>query len=316
MKNKPADILYGGLDPERIKSAKPQFHPEHLEMFREFVLERYAIHVRKDILKQPAPWTDNPILREFKFTNVRREHDRTTKHLLALLNENKDDSYNNKLMNIILYRLYNKMETSDLIGWVDWGSYDNDRIRENLKKAPAGFVYFTDAFMTSGMKRCILSQYPEEEFKYVNIPRVLNREKFNLVKGIKEAKTPSDVIETLKSINGIGSFLAYQMFVDFTYLEEFPWSENEFTVCGPGCMDGLSELFSEKDGLSYEELLFWLRDNCPFTPEELNALMIDVPEDERYMNVMSLENCMCELSKYIRAKEGTGRPRNKYKGGF
>jgi hypothetical protein len=27
---------------------------------------------------------------------------------------------------------------------------------------------------------------------------------------------------------------------------------------------------------------------------------------------MSLENCFCELSKYIRAITGTGRPRKKY----
>ena len=41
-------------------------------------------------------------------------------------------------------------------------------------------------------------------------------------------------------------------------------------------------------------------------------LFSDLPIYDRCINVMSLENCMCELSKYIKAVKGTGRPRNKY----
>lgn len=315
MRNKPADILYGGLNAERIKSANPKFHPEHLKMFREFVIDRYRIHVLKDVEGQPAPWTDNPILREFKFTNVRREHDKTTKHLLALLEANKDAPYNDKLMNIIMYRLFNKMETIDLIGWVRWSRFDEGTIRAKLQSAPEGFVYFTNAFYTTGMRQGMNRQYPEEEFKPINVPKVLNRDKIKLVKAIKAARTPMGVMDALKQIDGVGDFLGYQMFVDFTYLPEFPWSENEFVVSGPGCERGLSELFIDRDGLTFDELLFWLRDNCPFTQEELDELMVDLPEYDRKMNIMSLENCMCELSKYIRAKEGTGRPKNKYRGG-
>ena len=48
---------------------------------------------------------------------------------------------------------------------------------------------------------------------------------------------------------------------------------------------------------------------------EPHLLFADLPKEDRHLNVMSLENCFCELSKYIRAVEGTGRPRNKYRGG-
>lgn len=313
MKNKPADIPYGGLDEKRIKSAKPKFHEEHLEMFREFVLERYRIHIRKDVEKKPFPWTENPVLKEYKFTNVRREHDRTTKHLLSAIKLHKDSSYNDKLMNIVLYRLFNKMETFDRIGWVRWSRFDEGGIRERLLATPKDVRIYTDAFMTSGMMREMNKQFPNEKFTPMNILNVLNRDKFKLVKGIKGAETPSEVIEALTDIPGISSFLAYQIFVDFTYLPEFPWSENEFVLSGPGCSRGLSNLFKDKGGLTDEELLFWLRDNCPFTQEELDEVMTDLPKRERRMNVMSLENCMCELSKYVKTKEGTGKPRNKYK---
>lgn len=314
MRNKPADIPYGGLDAEKIRNANPQFHPEHLEMFKQFVVDRYLVHLNKDYYKQPKPWTNNPILQNYKFTNVRREHDKTTIHLLNMLEENRQASYGNKIMNIIIYRLFNKIETSQLMGWIDFGHYDEQAVRERLANARPGFVYFTNAFYTTGMRRGFRKCYPDEEFEPMVIANVCNDMKFKVATAIHKAKTPQDVIEALKLFNGIGDFLSYQIFVDLTYLNEFPWSENEFVVSGPGCITGLSELFTDRDKLSYDELLFWLRDNCPITPDMCHELMVDLPEYDRYMNLMSLENCMCELSKYIRAVKGIGRPKNTYPG--
>ena len=314
MKNKKWDIPYGGLNADKIKNAHPKFHPEHMEMFKQFVIDRYLVHLNKDYYKQPKPWTNNPILQNYKFTNVRREHDKTTIYLLNMLEEHKHDSYGNKIMNIILYRLFNKIETSQLIGWVDFKHYDDDAIKAKLKSAAPGFVYFTNAFYTTGMRQGFKKYYPDEDFQPIIIPRVCNDMAQEIYHYITRADEPQQVIQALQIFNGIGDFLSYQMFVDLTYLDEFPWSENEFVVSGPGCVNGLSELFTDRDGLSYDELLFWLRDNCPITREQCMELMVDLPEEDRYMNLMSLENCMCELSKYIRAVEGTGRPKNLYNG--
>lgn len=314
MRNKPADIPYGGLDAKKIQSAKPVFHPEHLKMFKEFVVDRYLVHLNKDYYQQPKPWTNNPILQNYKFTNVRREHDKTTIYLLNMLAEHEDDSLANKAMNIILYRLFNKIETSQLIGWVDFDEYDDELMRAKLGNAPAGFNYFTNAFYTVGMRQAFKRQYPEEAFEPIILPRVCSDLYEEIPYCVFRSATPQEVINSLKQIDGVGNFLAYQIFVDLTYLEEFLWSENEFTVSGPGCMKGLSELFVDRGGLTYDELLFWLRDNCPITPETCQELMVDLPEWDRRMNIMSLENCMCELSKYVRAAEGRGGPKNKYNG--
>ena len=99
-----------------------------------------------------------------------------------------------------------------------------------------------------------------------------------------------------------------------TYIKEFPFSENEFVVAGPGCKKGLDYIFKDYDGMTSEEALFWLRDNIDFVFSwDPKALFSDLPEHDRCLNIMSLENCMCELAKYIRTIEGTGRPRVKYK---
>ena len=314
MLNKTSDIPYGGLNADKIRNAKPKFHPEHLEMFKQFVVDRYLVHLNKDYYKQPKPWTNNRILQNYKFTNVRREHDKTTIFLLDMLEQHKDDTFYNKVMNIILFRLFNKIETSQLLGWVDFSQYDDTTVRAKLSRATPGFIYFTNAFYTTGMRQGFKKYYPDETFHPLIIPRAVAHLSNDVFQDICEARCPQDVIEALKTFNGIGDFLSYQMFVDLTYLPEFPWSENEFVVSGPGCIAGLSELFEDRGGLNYDELLFWLRDNCPITPEMCSQLMVDLPEHDRHMNIMSLENCMCELSKYIRAMEGKGRPKNLYNG--
>jgi len=46
---------------------------------------------------------------------------------------------------------------------------------------------------------------------------------------------------------------------------------------------------------------------------DLETLFDHLPKHDRCLNVMMLENSMCELQKQTKAKRGTGRPRNKYK---
>lgn len=137
---------------------------------------------------------------------------------------------------------------------------------------------------------------------------------------INLCSTAEEVYKVLCTVPGISAFLGYQIFVDFTYMDEFPFSENEFTVAGPGCQKGLDSIFLDTDGMTPEECLFWLRDNLDWlfterlglewSPEKLFQ---DLPKYDRYMNVMSLENCMCEFSKYMKVKHGLGRPRKTYK---
>jgi hypothetical protein len=56
---------------------------ERVESFFAFMVKRERLRLQKN-LGLPFPWTDDPILRDFKFTNVKREHDRTTQMLVNL----------------------------------------------------------------------------------------------------------------------------------------------------------------------------------------------------------------------------------------
>lgn len=327
MKNKPADTPYCGVDKERIKKAQPVLNERNLLYLYNFIKRRYVIHLRKDVLKKDPPWTTDEVLKNFRFTNIRREHDKESKWVIEHIANNPELSYEDKLLNVILFRLYNKHETAELISMPfkfsqtpDWNPEWYRSLFEAALVEDPKRVFFTAAFHTVGMKNTLKrvtgeSYAPMRILKFIKI--LINE---GLVDDIKACTNQQEVYQTLTDYNGIGRFLAYQFYVDMTYIADFPFSENEFTVAGPGCVMGLNYLFEDRDGMSYEECLFWLRNNLDrlFVEElgkdwDAKRVFWDLPEEDRCFNVMSLENCFCELSKYIRAKDGTGRPRKRYR---
>lgn len=327
MKNKPADTFYCGVSKTHIKKAQPVLNERNLLYLYNFIKRRYVIHLRKDVLKKDPPWTTDPVLRDFRFTNIRREHDKESKWVIEHIANNPELSYEDKLLNVILFRLYNKHETAELISMPfkfsqapDWNPEWYRSLFEAALVEDPKRVFFTAAFHTVGMKNTLKrvtgeSYAPMRILKFIKI--LINE---GLVDDIKACVNQQEVYQTLTDYNGIGRFLAYQFYVDMTYIAEFPFSENEFTVAGPGCVMGLNYLFENRDGMTYEECLFWLRDNLDrlFVEElgkdwDAKRVFWDLPEEDRCFNVMSLENCFCELSKYIRAKDGTGRPRKRYR---
>lgn len=333
MRTKPADVPFCGVNHKRITEANPVLDTQNLEHLYNFIHRRYIIHLRKDVLKKDPPWINDPILREYRFTNVRREHDRETKWLIKHITSNSALCYEDKLLNVILFRIFNKHETAELIHMpipfmeYDSISWDPELYRQAFQNAlteDPHRVFFTGAFITGGTKRALKWYLPNDDPENSMEMRVMYFMKYllqsSLIELVKKAKTQEQVYQRLSSTMGIGPFLGYQMFVDFTYIDEFPFSENEFTVAGPGCKNGLNLLFKDRAGMTHEECLFWVRDHIEEEFEhqlgkslDPQRLFADLPEHDRCLNVMSLENCFCELSKYIRAVNNTGRPRKKYR---
>lgn len=328
MKHKQNDIPYLGCREDKILAAQPTLNLENFRHLHRWIVDRYAVHIRKDVEKLPAPWTDNPIIQEFRFTNVRREHDKETKWVIENVCK-ADMTVANKWMNLILFRMVNKSKTCEHFMPIDFDRVDWEKINNYVMTAPDDYVMFTNAFKTSGVKGAAAkalghtSAFKDKEHGVPPLISVIQYcqsiyEKGDLINAICSCNNAQQVFQALQGVPGIGYFLAYQIFVDYTYCPESPWSENEFVVAGPGARRGLDCVFANRDGMTYEESLFWLRDNwqticdwlqLPWNPDQI---FVDLDPEDRYMNVMSLQNCHCEISKYIRAVEGSGRPRNKY----
>lgn len=381
MKDKPSDIPYCGVREDKIKTSNPVLDPTILSYAYEWMKDRYHIHVKKDVLRLPAPWTNNPILRQVKFCNVRREHDRQSLNLINNIVNNDELTVADKMFNCLIFRMYNLWDPILALGgpWTieEFDNIDLDEARALLKEHEnQGGKVFTNAFNTGGLKQCLafpelVVNHKDQRFggMIVNL-----RSRTSVQKGsedwttvrmdYKKAKilaeddpdwfeiegwepympmrvirslrafvnkhpdyfdnllkleTPEQVyLKMYKDIEGLGPFLAYQIWVDFTYISEYPFSENHFTIAGPGCRAGIDLLFKDKAGMTHEECIFWLRDNqnqifaqLGYVPEMFWS--VEEPHDQ-CMNVMQLENMFCELSKYTRCKQALAegkKPRGK-----
>lgn len=351
MQTKQRDVYYCNVDLSRIMLSKPRLNKKNLIRLYEFITERYKIHIRKDLLHEKRPWTKNPILNEYKFTNVFREDDKVTRALIELISKSPGLTLEEKVLNSFLFRSWNNPDTFTDFGgpWSAKEIYSGLKLKEAVRpiykrlfKAEPDRKWWSSAYNQGGTKYSWkfpdgegFSRAPTEAEgkKFKDYEPDIPLRVFHIGPWLKElriydrlmaADNQLEAFEIIKEVRGFADFLAYQVFVDLTYIEDFPFSENEFVVAGPGCRRGLDLLFETYDGMTHEEALFYLRDNLKKHFDRLYAagkieekwnpkkLFKDRDPYDRCLNVMSLENCFCELSKYIRASEGTGRPRNKY----
>ncbi|CAL9997491.1 hypothetical protein VPHK469_0207 [Vibrio phage K469] len=359
MLSKPADVPYCGVREDVIRKAKPKLRRHIVDRHYEWMRDRYRIYLKKDIELLQAPWTDNPILLNHKFTNTRREHDRQTKLIIKNVCLNDKLTLAEKVLNIIVFRMYNNWKVFDVLGgpW-DMSQFtfmDIDRMeflmKREDKKCGGDAKFYTNAFNTGGLKKNIamptrllhmtnihqeivkMTHTPTgktEEMKYIDarniayydedydiedwlryvpvrplgVGKALALEAKEFLYGVGMCETPKEVYELITTIRSLSRFLAYQIFCDLTYCPDFKFSENEFTVSGPGCSEGIDRMFEDKDGMTDEECIFWLRDHQDKVYERYGynrkTFWSNEAEHDQCMNVQSLENSFCELGKYMK----------------
>jgi hypothetical protein len=329
MQNRARDIPYCGVRGDVIKAAKPTLNKEVLANLYTFLKDRYEIHKKKDVQKLPAPWTTNPIFLQVKFTNVRREHDRESLNVIKNIASRTDLSLKDRFFNIILMRFWNKWESFQLATGGELLKFpisDEDYGRCLLNVARAeDHTWWSGAYYTCPVRSwheriSLKGEVPASEINFSTSPLVFAKEMLtdDLWEKIEAAPDQKAVFDLLTSIPWMGKFLVYQWYVDFTYCEDYWFSENEFTISGPGCIRGIDLLFADRDGMTHDECLFWMRDNqhemfdqfC-YDPE---ALFDDLSAYDRKVSLMSFENLMCELQKYMKCVEAVKigkKPRGK-----
>lgn len=326
------DQLFCNVSDIKIKTAKPILNENVIREWFYHQRERTSIYYKKEILKHPPYWTDDEILRNYKFVNTKRTWDRETKWLLANVINNRNVSYENKILNSFLFRVINKSETlHEINAPFDFSRMTvidiDQKIREKTHdisiKNPE-YVFFSAAYILGGPK-VNFGRFLEEKEHKTEMNMIIRMIKFvfynqdKIVKGVKSAANQLEVFNHLKSFSGIGDFLAYQIFVDLTYIVNFPFTEMNFVISGPGCERGINWIFSDRGGMNSEECLFWFTINQSNIAEkyneewEMDKIFHFLPEEKRIYTVMDMENSgACEIDKRCRTKFGGKRPKQKY----
>ncbi|MFA0265525.1 nucleotide kinase domain-containing protein, partial [Vibrio cyclitrophicus] len=105
------DQLFCNVNESKIRSASPILNEHVIREWFHHQRERTAIYYKKEIRKLPPFWTNDEILKKYKFVNTKRRWDRETEWLLDKVIDNNNVTFDNKILNSFLFRVINKSIT-------------------------------------------------------------------------------------------------------------------------------------------------------------------------------------------------------------
>lgn len=247
------------------------------------------------------PWSDDEIISKYKFTNVYRAADRVSQYLIrsVIYNTELPSSSQEVLFRILLFKLFNKIETWELlsshIGRLTYETYEFEVYNDILNSAlNAGETIYSAAYIMPSVK----FGYSRKHSNHLKlIESILEGD--NLER-LMECKKMQEAFEILKSFPGLGDFLAYQLLIDINYSNILNFSESDFVVPGPGAKGGISKCFANTGGLSNVEIIKFMTDRQEQEFEKLGLPFRTLWG--RRLQLIDCQNVFCEVDKYSRVK--------------
>lgn len=278
----------------------------NVSRFIDFVVERHRIYLRRSS-GHLKPWTQDPILQNYRFCNVYRELDTET----IWLHNNWLTEVEKKGTSFVWFaaavaRQINKYETlAKLPLPVPWNPDKTKAIIDDMMNR--GITTYSSAYIVSthGVKR-IKSDYIIDD-----ICTPLWNDRLLISNYLTSL---FDLHSILINYFGIANFMAGQIIADAKHFEPLKHSEDWHTWAtgGPGSIRGLHRVRNESVSRytkANDEV--WLKD--------LNKLQSNVNNKFAQLNwtlldAQNTQNCLCEFDKYERARLGEGRPKQRYPG--
>lgn len=296
-----------------------------LNTYWRMIYERHNIWHKRFVQELPAPWTEDPIMSVYKFTNVYRELDKGT--IYALDNIIGQGEPIDVIWNLLVYRIFNRMSTMSHLGFLEYQDFlkpdpcwfdgtGADLMNKLLRDVIAsGESIYTDAHMV-----CAYAGTPGDDklARIIYLLKQLHPKVPQLVKLCKDPNTTSlkQVWEWIQNQDGYGPFLAYEVAVDITYgaPELTHLHEDEWANPGPGCQRGIDAMFPDRPrSVSYLDVIESLREYQQYEFARLSLPFSDIAYQGKWLTYRNIEHCCCEFFKYWKAMNGTGRPRNQFK---
>jgi len=266
---------------------------------------------------EQRPWTTDPILQEHKFTNAYRASDRVSQYLIKNVIYDGDQDIDEVFFRIMLFKLFNKIETWDLLckyfGEISYKTFKKNYYDKVLTRAiESGTRIYSAAYiMPTGGRG---TKFDRKHRMHLDlIQKMMDDE---LPKKISQSSSMGKVFELLHCYHGLGDFLAYQYATDINYSTITNFPETQFAIPGPGAIDGIRKCFLKTGGLTDSEIIKVVMEHQEDEFERLHLNFRSLWG--RNLMLIDCQNLFCETDKYARIKHPdfkgkTGRTKIKQK---
>ncbi len=270
-----------------------------------FVAERREIFRRRK-RGEPKPWTDDEILRNYRFGNLPcREDDKVTVWFRE--NWRGPNAVDPDLwFAFVVGRNVNEPEALQELGYpVPWDRDHFVRVMEDRRRRgerTENPAYRIPAGQVSQPKAIYLAD---------SVFSPMWRDRANLREMVNG--TLAAAHRMLTRYNGMGGgFIAAQVIADLKYVEPLRSAPDWWTwaASGPGSRRGLNRLLGRPVNEPWDEVT-WLR-----AIQEMSAIIAPLFQKAKMAKIhnQDLQHCLCEWDKYQRAKLGEGKPKQRYPG--
>lgn len=259
-------------------------------------------HVRQQIFFRRVsgaspPWTEDPILKEHRFTNVYRASDRVSQYLIRHVMYEGPQKPDEIFFRVLLFKLFNRIETWEALthrlGALEWSGFDATRYGRVLDGLVAsGHRIYSGAYIM-----------PSPAFgnarKHQNHLALLEHMmRSGAPRDVSRARSLEEVFRILRAYPSLGDFLAFQFTIDLNYSEMIDFQEKEFVVAGPGAHSGIQKCFADMGGFSDADVIRFIaeRADCEFERLELPFQTLW----GRPLQLIDCQNLFCEVDKYAR----------------
>jgi len=308
----------GAPTPLVLKHLAPARVTEVYDSYWRFAAERQAVFFSR-AAGAARPWTHDPVLAIYKFTNAYRASDRTSQYLIrrVIYRDDLPRAPAEVFFRILLFKLFNKIETWELlerafgvVTFEDYAFANYDRVLGHAMQT-GDRIYSAAYIMPPGTRA--FGRPAKHQNNLLLLERMLAD---RLPDRLTQSRTMQDGFEKFRAYPTIGDFLAYQFITDINYSELTDFSEMDFVVPGPGARDGLRKCFADPGGLNEPELIRLMAD---LQEQEFARLGLDFQSLwGRRLQLIDCQNLFCEVDKYARVAHPriagkTGRTRIKQK---
>ena len=279
---------------------KPKPRRGVYELYWQFASRRQAAFERR-LAGKNAPWSDDPILQEFKFCNVYRAADRVSQYMIReVCYADEVGSAADRAFQIVAFRTFSKISTWNRL----MALLDGPPLIRNL--ADGSFVAALDrikredgGLYTGAFILCANKAFGHDE-KHHNHAALF--EKMFVQDAVADrligANSFEGLVRTLEGYPLMGPFMAYQTAVDLNYSELTDFSENDYTQAGPGAVRGLAKVFESLGDYTPSEAIQWMVDQ-----QEVEFERLDLPFSGlfgRPLHAIDCQGLFCETDKYCR----------------
>jgi hypothetical protein len=269
---------------------------EVFDTYWRFAAERQAVFFRRAAGSQP-PWTSDPILLRFRFTNAYRATDRVSQFLIRYVQAQGPQDLRSLFFRTILFKLFNRIDTWQLlesaVGSIgpetyDFGSYDRV-LSEAMEQSRR--IYSAAYIMPSG-------GIEGSRKHQVHLRLLETMMKEDLPSRLHDCRSMQQAFELLRAYPMMGDFLAYQYVTDLNYSKLLDFSEMDYVVPGPGARSGIQKCFADRGSYSEADLIRWMAEH---QDEEFAGRGIEFRSLwGRRLQLIDCQNLFCEVDKYAR----------------